>query len=78
MEYWWAGYFKVTNGVTSQLTSQNLVKQIKSSTFKKKMYVQKFNVIYKTVFLLLSYLYADQDPMDHTAHLSNDSSNCIA
>lgn len=33
MEYWWAGYFKVTNGVTSQLTSQNLVKQIKSSTF---------------------------------------------
>lgn len=78
MEYWWAGYFKVTNGVTSQLTSQNLVKQIKSSTFKKKMYVQKFNVIYKTVFLLLSYLYADQDPMDHIAHLSNDSSNCIA
>lgn len=42
------------------------------------MYVQKFNVIYKTVFLLLSYLYADQDPMDHIAHLSNDSSNCIA
>lgn len=78
MEYWWAGYFKVTNGVTSQLTSQNLVKQIKSSTFKKKMYVQKFNVIYKTVFLLLSYLYADQDPMDHIAHLSNGSSNCIA
>lgn len=42
------------------------------------MYVQKFNVIYKTVFLLLSYLYEDQDPMDYIAHLSNDSSNCIA